>query len=804
MSPSSSTATHAPAGGRGLHRRASLRVWAHDLRFGAGLAFRGARLRTALTAIGIGLAVGVLLFATAVPHAIQVHQDRTGSRSYATVAATNSDTHPTPPTHGLLVLNSGTQWHDADISGLYLQQLSTDVPRPASIPRIPKPGELYVSPALRTLLTDPANHLLAERLPGRIVGTIDRSALGGPHDLYFYAGSSNLRAMTTDTGTLVSKVTAFGSDGGSPQLGSLLNLLVLIGSVVLLFPIAILVATAARFGSARRDRRLAALRLIGTTRAETARIAAGESLAAAGLGVALGALLLAGARQLVELPNLLGTSMFISDIRPNPVLVVVVVIGVLAISVGATTVSLKRVAIEPLSVSRRGGTGRRRLWWRPVPVVLGFAVLAPLLGGGDPSTDQHRLQVAAGAILVLSGVVLLLPWLVDAIVRRGRGWSPSSQLALRTLQPEATAASRIVSGVAVAVAGAITLQMLMASATGRVEYASSATPSTADAIVGYTGSPTKVPALRAAMARTGGVDAVHVFASQDLQVAAPSDGTLPILSIATCPDLGELTTVTTCRDGDVFRAVTPRTVVKEGSQTYVDQTVVPKPGDRTIVGLSSNGPHATHWQVPAGTTTVQARPTQGHARPGIYATPGAHVPFGDGTTQLFAYVHLDPKVPDALERVRTAAALFDQSTYVNPNDTIDDHRVLIVRRTLLAGSALLLLLIAASLIVTTFEQLGERRRTLATLAAFGTPAKILRRALWWQVAIPVALGLTLAVALGIPLGAILLSTQNEPFALHAVDTIALLALGAGMIVVVLAAALPFLQRVAAPSALRTE
>src|SRR5439155_609497 len=71
--------------------------------------------------------------------------------------------------------------------------------------------------------------------------------------------------------------------------------------------------------------------------------------------------------------------------------------------------------------------------------------------------------------LVLTGVVALLPWLVEAAVRRlGRaaGGTVSWQLAVRRLQLDSAASARVVAGVAVAAAGTIGLQMLFSGVQG--------------------------------------------------------------------------------------------------------------------------------------------------------------------------------------------------------------------------------------------------------------------------------------------------------------------------------------------------
>ena len=68
----------------------------------------------------------------------------------------------------------------------------------------------------------------------------------------------------------------------------MLLLLVLVVFVVLLMPVAVFIAAAVRFGGERRDRRLAALRLVGSDSRMTRRIAAGEALAGSVLGLVLG------------------------------------------------------------------------------------------------------------------------------------------------------------------------------------------------------------------------------------------------------------------------------------------------------------------------------------------------------------------------------------------------------------------------------------------------------------------------------------------------------------------------------------
>ncbi|CAM5687468.1 Membrane protein OS=Streptomyces antimycoticus OX=68175 GN=SANT12839_060220 PE=3 SV=1 [Streptomyces antimycoticus] len=160
------------------------------------------------------------------------------------------------------------------------------------------------------------------------------------------------------------------------------------GCVVLLLPVLIFIATAARFGGERRDRRLAALRLVGADIHMTRRIAAGESLFGSLLGLAVGGGLFLLGRELISGVDIWGISFFASDIVPSAPLALVIAAAVPASAVMVTLIALRGIAIEPLGVVRNAKPKRRRLWWRLLLPLLGMAMLLPLAGGfgaGSPA-----------------------------------------------------------------------------------------------------------------------------------------------------------------------------------------------------------------------------------------------------------------------------------------------------------------------------------------------------------------------------------------------------------------------------------
>jgi hypothetical protein len=123
---------------------------------------------------------------------------------------------------------------------------------------------------------------------------------------------------------------------------------------------------------------------------------------------------------------------------------------------------------------------------------------------------------------------------------------------------------------------------------------------------------------------------------------------------------------------------------------------------------------------------------------------------------------------------------------------------------MLLGASIVLALIGCSLLLTALDQLRERRRLLAVLAAFGTRRSTLGWSVLWQSAVPVALGLGIAVLTGLALGALLLRTFDTAVHVGWVDVAGMAGVGAAVVLAVTAASLPVLWRTMRPDALRTE
>ncbi|WP_329207836.1 ABC transporter permease [Streptomyces sp. NBC_00683] len=777
-------------------------TWLRDLGLGIRFAAAGGRegwARTALTAVGVGLGVALLLAASSVPQLLDLRSAR--ERAREEVAASRRADVPKSDTT-VLRISAETEYRGRSVGGFLMRPEGTRPATPPGVAGFPGPREMVVSPALRELLASSEGELLRERLPYRISGTIGDPGLLSPGELLFYAGSDSL---TTAAGG--HRLAGYGNDSGSDRLPPLLVVLVIIICVVLLVPVAIFIATAVRFGGDRRDRRLAALRLVGTDIRSTRRIAAGEALFGSVLGLLAGLVFFLVGRSFVGAVELWDHSAFPSDLVPAPWLAALIAVAVPLAAVFVTLAALRSVVIEPLGVVRGARARRRRLWWRlPMPA-LGLVVLG-LTGRVDETTPVSPFPIAAGAVLVLVGLALLLPWLVEAFVNRLRGGPVPWQLAVRRLQLNSGAATRAVSGITVAVAGAVALQMLFAAMGDDFERVTGQDPSRAqfhtysEKVSGDAATRT-VEAFRATKGVETVIGTVETYVTRPGTYTADELQPTTSLSIGDCATLMEIAEITSCKDGDVF-VVHPRgdrkmsdwvdRTARKGKEIELDPTVGTAAGAKPL-----------RWTLPADARTVtSARDPLGEDHWGIMATVGAIDPRTLPNAQTMAQIRVDGSVEDAAEYVRNTAARIDPGMRVGTLTSVTrDRQYASVQTGLRFGAAATLLLIAASMLVSQLEQLRERRRLLSVLVAFGTRRVTLGWSVLWQTAVPVVIGLLAAIAGGLGLGAVLTwmiaktVTQWWLF-------LPLAGTGAGIVLAVTLLSLPLLWRMMRPDGLRTE
>ncbi|MFE7540354.1 FtsX-like permease family protein [Streptomyces platensis] len=769
-------------------------AWARDLAMGMRLAAGGGRegwIRTALTAAGVALGVAVLLLGSSVPTLMDSWHGREKARENLGQA------HEPPPADDTVRYTStDTRFHGVSIRGRLVRPDGAHPPVPPGVRQLPGPGRMLVSPALKELLDSPEGALLRERLDYRVAGIIGDEGLLGPRELTYFAQSSTLTAPDGY------RIDHFGKNWHPPPMRAPAVVLLIMTCVALMTPVLVFIGTSVRFGNERRERRLAALRLVGADVPTTRRIASGEALFGSLLGLVAGGALFLGGRQGASVITLWDINVFPSDVTPGPLAVALIAVLVPTAAVAVTLFAQRGVTVEPLGIVRHRAPVRRRLWWRLALPAVGTLLLVPLVRE-SPWRDTlfNTVRLAAGAMLLLLGVAALLPWLVDAVVGRLHGGPVSWQLAVRRLQLNSGSATRAVSGITVAVAGAIAIHMLLTGM--QAGFAQAYAESGKLPRIGWWGNARDWPQVQRALTAlraTPGVTAARGTIDAGLSHTTGQPGStdrFATLAVGSCAELRTLARLNSCRDGEIFltgargHTLTPGATVDLNPRYSEDDAVRPRP-----------------WKIPTAARDARLRHpgrAPGRVHYDLLATPAA-IDIGRLQTPSAEYqVDFDRDTPDAVEHIRNTAAHIDPT--MNEFSAVDnphDAQYSSVRNGLFAGAVITLLLIGSGLIISTVEQLHERRRLLSTLDAYGTRRSTLGWSVLWQTALPVVLGLGLALGCGLALGTLLLTMLDSAATVDLPVVAGMTGIGGGVILFVTALSLPPLWRMMRPEGLRTE
>ncbi len=420
-------------------------------RLGLRLAVAGGReslLRLAVTAFGVAVGVMLLLLCLTGQSAEQGRAERSGWQS------ADSSTPATAPDPALFL--TVTDYHEgtAMIRG-YVAALGARPPVPPGLERLPGPGEVAVSPAMRRLLESTPDDELDDRYPGRVTATIGDEGLAHPDQLVALIGRTPDQLGEVTSRSLY-RVRGFGSlpSGYGFYVG--IRVLLLMGAVLLLVPVVIFIVMATRVAAAHREQRLAAIRLVGATRLQVAVVAAVETGLGAVAGTALGWIGYEVGRRIVAATvTFQGARFFLDDVVVAPWLLALVLAGVPLLAMLTTVVALSRVQAGPLATSRRGRppppSARRAL---PLAAGLGgLLAAAPLRRVVDNETSERLDNLAPlFVILTIVGFVTIGPWLC---MLAGRGIARVSRrvpglIAARRIANDPRATFRVVSVVVLA------------------------------------------------------------------------------------------------------------------------------------------------------------------------------------------------------------------------------------------------------------------------------------------------------------------------------------------------------------------
>lgn len=416
-------------------------------RLGLHLSLRSGRepfVRLLVTAVAVAIGVAIMLAVLADFHAFQTTnhrpswestQGQPAGRDYA--SATQSE----------LWNYSNDIYQGQTIERLDVAGLGTGAPVPPGISTLPASGQYYASPALAALIRSVPADELGDRFPGRLAGTIGQQALTGPTELVVYVGYAPAKLAGLPATTVVDQIaTASGQQIWSHYFRDAF----IVAALAFLFPILILVGTATRLAAARREERYAALRLAGATMDQVGVISSVDAVVSALLGTIVGIALFRLLQPALASTAITSARYFADEVTPTTAGYLVVLIGVPAASAVSSLVSLQRVRISPLGVSRRV-TPPAPSPWRIAPLVAGLALF--VFGLARTNAQSIGGPALPGLLIILIGLVVGGPWLTAQAARLfGRFMTgASSLLAARRLADNPKAAFRSVSGLVLAV-----------------------------------------------------------------------------------------------------------------------------------------------------------------------------------------------------------------------------------------------------------------------------------------------------------------------------------------------------------------
>jgi hypothetical protein len=738
------------------------------IRFGLKLVLAGGReALTRLLVITGAVAVGVALLLSVLAefHAFQAESNRPCWECTGTAPLSSP-----LPDHGLAANYSVDFYQGQTLERLDVAALGPGAPVLPGISRLPGPGEYYASPALAHLLSTVPADQLGDRFPGRLAGTIGDAALTGPGELVVFVGyTPQTLANMPGTGW----VTAIGTAPGREVFTPFFRYAFATGVLAVLVPVLILISTATRLAAARREERFASLRLVGATSGDISVIASVDAVVTALLGAVAGTGLFLAVRPALARAELTGTRYFASTVNATIWEYLGLIVAVPLASAIASLLSLRRVRISPLGVTRRA-TPPRPSAWRLLPLGAGIGLF--IAGALATSSKSIGAAMYPGLLVTMIGLVIAGPWLTAMLSRLcGRVLNGASPLlATRRLADDPKVAFRAMRGLVLAVflgtiVGALvpTLDTLVAT-----PNAGSLSNVLADA-VGV--SPQAGAALVRGLAGIPGT-AVYPFysLSQAGTTNAGGPNQAPYNAAVSCSVMKDLAVLGQCAPG--------LTAVQVNDQNLTSDN----PHFSTQAFVSHANPADTRSLAALGLDTVLVRvnnaATLERARTylAVHAPPQSTSGQGQAATPPRTFAET---VAIRTQRVELAGKLFDYAV------------------------ALTVLVAGCSLAVSIGGALVDRKRPFTLLRVSGTPLSTLCRVVLLEAVVPLAAALLVAagIAYGMSATAVVrLAPAGTPIPGLTATYYATLGIGLAVALAVVAATLPLLGRITAPASVRFE
>ncbi|MBB5789810.1 FtsX-like permease family protein [Jiangella mangrovi] len=518
-----------------------------------------------------------------------------------------------------------------------------------------------------------------------------------------------------------------------------------VGAVAL--PVFVLAATVGRLSAQLRDRRLANLRLLGLSAAQTRVVAAAEAGLAAVAGTAAGVVL-----TMILLP--------LTGYAPPPLAWAVVVLG-MPLATTAVAVLPQRLDARRAVEQARRADAHRPSPWRAAPLAAGLVVclLARTFNDDFLISNTEVVVLFAGVALVAAGIVLVVPVFVrlvaDLLLRVSS--SPTATLTARRLQAQPAAATRVIGALMVGLFLVIGARAVLVAFEETSQYVEAA-----DQVENGQRATVTVPADRLDDARRqveaiDGVRETFAFPTLSGTLEWPGWGDEPFTAsavVAGCDQLRAFAGETLrCVDGRVSTLESPWMPGEEppgpvALRAVRDGVEGGEPVEVALSGELVTGPAGTdpdqpYWDfrplsatflVPPDTPGIEAVLAGTDATVVVLAEPGRDLYPQLEATGLTSTSYVDLEYYDFVAGLRT---------------------VVWTLAAVVLSIGLLTFAIAA------IDRAVGRRRELVSLRLVGTPPGVLRRAQWLEAALPTGLGCAAAIGSGLFAGSTYLQLGSE-------------------------------------------
>ena len=312
--------------------------------------------------------------------------------------------------------------------------------------KTPRPGEYYLSKALADAVAEyPEDNILARFGKNtKYLGVIPSDYVASPDALMIVRGASAEEVAESDAFTKSQGQPSYFADvyrtdanglKSDAKIDPVAVIVFGVGGTILLFPIVIFVSVATQLGAAQREKRYAALRLIGATKRQVGRVLMLESLLASVVGVIIGL----GAFWLLQAPL---QDFKMDGMRFNPGDVVLtgmqyaLIIGLtLGLTMFVNWRRMRRAQISPLGVSRSVEKVKKLRAWRALVPALGIAFFAWLSSKpGRDWLDANKesaipmLLLTTALLLVMFGLILAGGWLTNKLSLLAARWANNGSM----------------------------------------------------------------------------------------------------------------------------------------------------------------------------------------------------------------------------------------------------------------------------------------------------------------------------------------------------------------------------------------